>query len=94
MVEAQCAALPCVLSDTVTEDVSVTPLLKYLSLNESAEVWARTAVSMSDKYKRDAGAGEMKYCEAMKAKGFDVEAQVLELQEIYKGLLDEYGKDR
>lgn len=94
VVEAQCAALPCVLSDTVTEDVSVTPLLKYLSLNESAEVWARTAVSMSDKYKRDAGAGEMKYCEAMKAKGFDVGAQVLELQEIYKGLLDEYGKDR
>ena len=94
VVEAQCAALPCVLSDTVTEDVSVTPLLKYLSLNESAEVWAHTAVQMSDKYRRDARDGEMKYCEAMKEKGFDVEAQVLELQEIYKGLLDEYAKDR
>ncbi len=94
VVEAQCAALPCVLSDTITEDVSVTPLLRYMSLKESAEEWAQTALELSDKYPRGARNGALEYCEAMKDKGFDVTAQVKELQNIYKGLLDEYGKDR
>lgn len=94
VVEAQCAALPCVLSDSITEDVAVTPLLSYMSLKDSAEDWAQTAVKLSDKYPLSARGGELEYCKAMQDKGFDVSAQVKDLQEIYKGLLDEYGKDR
>ena len=94
IVEAQCAGLPCVVSDAVTRDVDKTPLLRYLSLEESAQKWAQTAMEMSDEYPASNRQDMIRYCDMMKEAGFDVTAQVRELERTYKGLLTEYGRDK
>ena len=44
VVEAQAAGLPVVLSDAVTREVACTPLVQTLSLQQSAEEWAKAAL--------------------------------------------------
>lgn len=94
IVEAQCAGLPCVVSDAVTRDVDKTPLLRYLSLEESAQKWAQTALKMSDEYPASKRQDMMRYCDMMKEAGFDVTAQVRDLEKTYKELLTKYGRDK
>lgn len=43
--EAQCAKLPCVLSDTVPEETRITDVCQYVSLDKSAEEWADIVLS-------------------------------------------------
>lgn len=40
-VEAQAAGVPCVLSDQVPEECRIVENVEFLSLNESADLWAR-----------------------------------------------------
>ena len=47
LMEAQVAGLPCVISDTIPEQASVVPeLIRRLSLDEPAEVWANELQSI------------------------------------------------
>lgn len=46
-IESQAAALPSLLADTLPKETRVTRFASYLSLNENAEVWAKTAIKMS-----------------------------------------------
>ncbi len=39
VLEAQAAGLPCIVSDTVTEEVAITNLVKYLSLKREPYYW-------------------------------------------------------
>ena len=45
LVEAQKSGLPCVISDTITKQVTISNLVKRISLSQSAEVWADEAIS-------------------------------------------------
>ena len=45
VIEAQSTGLPCVIADTITREANITGLVKYLSLNDSAEKWADEALS-------------------------------------------------
>lgn len=38
-IEAQCAGLPCVLSDNITQEVKMTDSVSFLSLNDSIDTW-------------------------------------------------------
>ena len=49
IIEVQTNGLPCVMSDTVPEDVVLTGLIKRLSLKESEDVWVE-AVLTSERY--------------------------------------------
>ena len=40
-VEAQAAGVPCILSDQVPEECKIAENVEFLSLNESADLWAR-----------------------------------------------------
>lgn len=40
IIEAQAADLPCVISDNITEEVCITNLITYASLNSRPENWA------------------------------------------------------
>lgn len=44
-VEAQCAGLPCLMSDSITEEVKITDRCFFLPLSEKAEVWSRFILS-------------------------------------------------
>jgi glycosyltransferase involved in cell wall biosynthesis len=41
MVEAQCAGLPCVVSDTIPTEVSMTDLVSFLSLKAPVDEWVK-----------------------------------------------------
>lgn len=49
LVETQCNGLPCVCSDTVTGQIKFTDLIKFLSLNDSDEQWAKSSVEAAQK---------------------------------------------
>ena len=40
VIEAQANGLPCVISDTITKEADITGLIRYMSLERSAEEWA------------------------------------------------------
>ena len=44
-VEIQAAGVPCVLSDTITEEIRIEDSMQFLSLKQSPEEWAAAALS-------------------------------------------------
>lgn len=46
VLEAQAAGLPCIVSDTVTEEVAITNLVKYLSLKRETYYWANVVLQV------------------------------------------------
>ena len=40
IIEAQATGLPCIISDTITREADITGLVKYMSLQTSAQEWA------------------------------------------------------
>lgn len=46
VVEAQAAGLPCLIADTITTQVKVTELVTFLSLAQSAKLWAEQLSQM------------------------------------------------
>ncbi|TEB14255.1 putative glycosyltransferase EpsF [Pelotomaculum sp. FP] len=47
VLEAQAAGLPCVISDTITKEVAITDLVKYMSLSEAPKIWAVAVVKQA-----------------------------------------------
>lgn len=68
VIEAQTTGLPCLVSDTVTEECKVTDKVEFLSLKNLANEWAIKALSMFDNdTKRE------EYAMKMKLAGYDIE---------------------
>lgn len=50
LVEAQCTGLPCLISNTITSEVSITNLIKFLPIGQKNIVkWEETAIALSSK---------------------------------------------
>ena len=47
-VEAQCAGVPCVISDTVPKDIQITDNVKFLSLLDTPEEWAKAILTFKN----------------------------------------------
>ena len=47
MLEAQCAGLRCLVSDSIPREISVTALITYYPLEKSAEDWAKRLLEVS-----------------------------------------------
>lgn len=77
VVEAQATGLRCLISDTVTDEVLITPLAEAMSLEEGASRWAARVLERKD-YARE------QMTEAIKKAGFDIYDQVKMLEEIYE----------
>lgn len=45
VIEAQATGLPCVISDTITREANITGLVKYISLLDQNNVWAKEVLS-------------------------------------------------
>lgn len=48
VIEAQAAGLPCVISDVVPSEVGITDLVKFISLKENPEYWAKEVITSRD----------------------------------------------
>ncbi|MDE6444897.1 MAG: glycosyltransferase family 1 protein [Muribaculaceae bacterium] len=86
VVEWQAAGLPSLISDSVTEECAVTPLVSFASLNESPSVWAERIISHIST-KRDREVESKEACEALEMNGFDINKQATKLIGIYKNEL-------
>lgn len=52
VLEAQAAGLPCIISDTITKEVNITGLVKYVSINKSANEWVTIILDHLKGYER------------------------------------------
>ena len=76
VIEAQAAGLRCLVSDSVTDEVLITPLAQAHSLSDKASVWAQNVLERRS-YERE----QME--QAIKEAGFDVSDQVKFLEKLY-----------
>lgn len=77
VVEAQASGLPCVVSDAVTDEIALTDLVRFLSLNELDEVWSKTVLDASQ-------AGERKSkIKELRDAGYDSAQVAQQLQDLY-----------
>lgn len=75
-VEAQCSGLPVAASDGVPKDICITEKVSFLSLSQSAEVWADELIRLGDYERADQS-------EIIKNAGYDIEATVRQIEKIY-----------
>ncbi len=77
VIEAQAAGLPCLVSETVTEEVEVTPLVKRLPLEK--EIWISRIIEEigSCRYER------AKYAELIVNSGYDVKSSGEKLMKLW-----------
>lgn len=52
VLEAQASGLPCVISDTITDEVKITDLVEFVSLKESAKYWAEKTLTFQQDLQR------------------------------------------
>lgn len=78
VVEAQAAGLHCLISDKVTQEVALTELASFRSIEESAVCWAEEILANKDQafVRKDMRA-------AIAEKHFDVKQQAAEMEEFY-----------
>ena len=81
VIEAQAAGLPCVISDTITEEVKITNLVKVLSLNETHQTWAFETLLALEKHHRQNTRNQIR------AAGFDASYVADQLTEFYLEIL-------
>lgn len=69
IIEAQATGLPCVISNTITEEADITGLVEYFPLDQSPREWSKVAIAVSENPRMDMH-------EQIKAKGYDIESVV------------------
>lgn len=53
VLEAEAAGLPCIISDTITDEVCITPLVEQLPLAIGAEIWAKHVLEKIETLRED-----------------------------------------
>lgn len=80
-VEWQINGLPCILADTITKECAFTDTVKFMSLEDSAELWASNIIEMIKSNNRESSASIAK--DKVKLAGFDINDSVNSLEQIY-----------
>ena len=79
-IEAQCAGLPIFFSKNITEETTASDLAHYISLDSSAEDWAKEIVSIMNKLQSD----RTNAYKQVIASGFDSKNEAMRLQKYYE----------
>lgn len=80
LVEAQCAGLPCLVSDTITQEVAITDLIHFLPIHEGAEaLWVKELERIKLDSRRD-------YSQVLQTAGYDLPKEVKALETHYQKL--------
>lgn len=76
LIEAQAAGLPCIISDTITDEVILTDLVKKVSLNSSTEEWIESILNNTSVERQDMSSFIIE-------NGYDIKNTAKELEEFY-----------
>ena len=76
LLEAECTGLPCVASDAVPEEASITNTVHYLALEQPPSVWAEAVWRAGELPRADRS-------EEVRAAGYDIGGQAEKLQRFY-----------
>ncbi len=82
-IEAQCAGIPCIVSDTVPEDARITSEFNYLSLNSSAKRWAKEIIKYKNFQKTDSSDNIINA-------GYDISEKAKWLEDYYLEMSKQY----
>ena len=82
-IEAQASGLPCVFSDTITDEIILSDRAVRLSLEQSDEVWAKELIRLGTA-DRDRAEGRS----VVRGAGYDIVEETKRLQEIYVSLIE------
>lgn len=52
-IEAQCSKLPCILSDSITEEAKISDACQFISLKEKPEVWAEAIIKAAERKREE-----------------------------------------
>lgn len=81
LMEAQCTGVPCLISDTIIDEVNITPKVSKLSLEDSAHVWAEKCVELlNDSDERSS------FSEALTKSGYNIVNVARQLEHFYLNL--------
>ena len=80
VIEAQASGLPCLLSNTITSEVDITPLVYWKSLNDSTESWGNECIELSKEFSTNARKCPEK---EIRDAGYDINYTVEQLSNIY-----------
>jgi glycosyltransferase involved in cell wall biosynthesis len=82
VIEAQAAGLPCLISDTLPEEIDVVPsLVTRMSLSRPASEWARTALALAS---RPPAVPQCVALACIEQGNFNIQNTVARLQELYR----------
>lgn len=76
LVEAQAAGLPCVISDTITDEIMITDAISKVSLESDLKKWNQAILKYKDMKRRNT-------MSEIEAHGFDIEKNARWLEEFY-----------
>lgn len=77
IIEAQTNGLKCLMSDTICDEVKVTPLVETMSIEAEPELWAK-------RIEENAGYERKSRVKEIQKAGFDVRAQAEEMMKFYQ----------
>lgn len=75
-VEAQASGLPLVVSDSITREIDMTNNVLFVSLNDSAYIWAQEVLKLIDHERYN-------YCNSISDNGYNILNTVEKLENIY-----------
>ena len=79
-IEAQTSGLPCLFSNTITEEIKLTDNCRFIELND-IKLWVNSIEDMRKNYKRKNQA------EIIKQKGYDIKTESKKLENYYKQII-------
>ena len=82
-IEAQANGVPCVVSDSISDEILLTDVITSMSINKSPDEWAKKIISIQKDRRTPT-------IEQLKVNGYDVQLESSKLVEWYEGLMREF----
>ena len=79
LIEAQCAGLPCLISDGINQDICLTDHVRRYSLQQAPREWANEIKVLLASYHRENGQ------ETIEKKGYSIAGTISYLETVYDG---------
>lgn len=86
LIEEQASGLPCIVSDTISDEVNKTDLVKFVSLESGVAFWANEVLNLE--FNDDRTRASISAIEKIKKSGFDIIEQSEKLKNYYLQLIE------